>query len=194
METITKICTKCMAELPLEMYSKSSPGKYGRNSRCKACMKNYREAPENRERAKEYHECPENKARAIERSKRWYQVPENRERLIECSKRWRQAPENRERVIESRNRWRQAPVNRELVKERRKRWHQVPENRELVKEYKRILRSQLKPVYIRELIKQKYKLKTQTIKDHPELIESVRAEIKIKRLLKTRKNGDTKTS
>lgn len=36
---ITKVCTKCTKELPLENYYLNNKGVYGRTSRCKECLK-----------------------------------------------------------------------------------------------------------------------------------------------------------
>ena len=48
--------------------------------------------------------------------------------------------------------------------------------------------------YVTQVIRQTENLSLETIKDHPELIESKKLQIKFKRLLKNKKDEDTKTS
>jgi hypothetical protein len=40
-EALTKVCTKCGIEKPLEEFGKQALGKHGRQARCRACIKAY---------------------------------------------------------------------------------------------------------------------------------------------------------
>lgn len=69
-------CTKCHQEKPLEEFCKNKRGKYGRNSRCKACMRAaYHELPKDRKQKmfkrtlERYHERQEPKRQAKERER-----------------------------------------------------------------------------------------------------------------------------
>jgi hypothetical protein len=60
--------------------------------------------------------------------------------------------------------------------------------------YCKSLTDSLDDQYIIACIKQNYRLERETIKEYPEFIESYRQQIKVKRLIKTKKDESTKTS
>ena len=84
----TKVCTKCKVEKELSEFHKSK-GKYGVNSRCKVCIKNYdkeryqqnREAilEHQKEYQKEYSQKPEVREHRRKSRKEWYHRPEVKE-------------------------------------------------------------------------------------------------------------------
>jgi hypothetical protein len=53
---MTKICTKCNTEKPLNNFTKDKNGKYGVKSKCKKCIKEYRSVynADNQDKIKEY--------------------------------------------------------------------------------------------------------------------------------------------
>jgi len=53
---MTKICTKCNTEKPLDNFAKDKNGKYGVKSKCKTCIKEYRSVynADNQDKIKEY--------------------------------------------------------------------------------------------------------------------------------------------
>lgn len=76
---ITKICSKCKKELPLELFGKEKRGKYGVRSVCRECTnkdkKEYRE--QNKDKIKVYWQT--NKERFSERKKNYYK--NNKEKI-----------------------------------------------------------------------------------------------------------------
>jgi len=86
MEEITKSCTKCGVDKPLDEYWNHPNGKYGKRPRCKACVKE-----ENAEFEKTYRPKRQDKSQA------WYEsnkdaVKEGREKI---GWRWKYKPENK---------------------------------------------------------------------------------------------------
>jgi len=101
-----KTCTKCGQTKALEKFNRNRRAKDGRQSRCKACQREYnaRYRAENREQERErvarWH--AENRDRKREYAARWRE--KNRERQREYFARYR--AENRERYREYSARWR----------------------------------------------------------------------------------------
>ena len=86
MEEITKICTKCGVDKPLDEYWNHPNGKYGKRPRCKACVRE-----ENAEFEKTYRPKRQDKSQA------WYEsnkdaVKDGREK---SGWRWKYKPENK---------------------------------------------------------------------------------------------------
>lgn len=71
----TKICTKCNLNKPLADFSRSKTGKYGVNSRCRLCVREYNatyykiSGSRNREKYKESQSEWRNKTKAVKRVK-----------------------------------------------------------------------------------------------------------------------------
>ena len=59
MEVLSRICTKCGRELPLECFNKCCTGKYGRRAMCRECEHKMQNTPERRELEKQRRENPE---------------------------------------------------------------------------------------------------------------------------------------
>lgn len=53
MEVLSRICTKCGKELPLESFNKCCTGKYGRRAMCRECEHKMQNTPERRARRRE---------------------------------------------------------------------------------------------------------------------------------------------
>lgn len=53
MEVLSRICTKCGRELPLECFNKCCTGKYGRRAMCRECEHKMQNTPERRARRRE---------------------------------------------------------------------------------------------------------------------------------------------
>jgi len=69
---MTKICTECDTEKPLNNFTKDKNGKYGVKSKCKECIKEYRSVynADNQDKIKEY--FTNNKDRLSELNKKYY--------------------------------------------------------------------------------------------------------------------------
>jgi ribosomal protein S20 len=69
---MTKICTKCNTEKPLNSFAKDKNGKYSVKSKCKTCIKEYRSVynADNQDKIKEY--FTNNKDRLSELNKKYY--------------------------------------------------------------------------------------------------------------------------
>lgn len=95
----TKKCTKCRESKPAttEYFSRHKTGKYGINSRCKACES---------ERGRAYREA--NRKRERERMRAWRVA--NPERAAEMARAWHAA--NRERELERQRAWAKANPDR----------------------------------------------------------------------------------
>jgi hypothetical protein len=147
-----KVCYKCKVEKDLSEFGKDKSKKYGLNSECKSCKREYYKANKEKinERNKEYHKewYQTNKEKIKESNKEWYQT--NKERINERNKEWREANKehikewgkeyyeaNKERRKEYHKEYRQA--NKERNKEYHKEYNQVNKERinERDKEYQR---------------------------------------------------------
>ena len=93
----SKICGKCNVEKLFIEFSKKKSGKYGLESTCKECKKEYYQ--DNKENYKEYSKeyRGNNKEKIKERGKEYYQ--NNKEKKNEYSKEYYQ--DNKEKMIES---------------------------------------------------------------------------------------------
>ena len=116
---VMKKCTKCGKWLVASTvnFSRAKNGRYGLNSKCKECNKQYYETNKERiaERDKRYREA--NKERIAERRKQYYQANKGKE--AENMKQWYEA--NKEKVAEYHKQYREA--NKEKITERRKRYY-----------------------------------------------------------------------
>lgn len=92
---MTKVCTKCGEEKALVDFSNRSAAKDGKQPKCKACVKKYRE---------------ENKERISEQKREYHRA--NREHRLEYNREYRQA--NKERISEQKREWYQANKERRL--------------------------------------------------------------------------------
>jgi hypothetical protein len=115
----TKVCSKCGVEKALCEFNRQKDGKYGRHSRCKMCVKAYREA---------------NREKAITYSRKYYQ--ENKDLLYEKKKAHNEA--NKEAIKERSNAYYEA--NKETIKERNSSYYQ--KNKERLKVKARLHRQQ----------------------------------------------------
>ena len=112
-----KVCGKCGVWKPLEEYNKRKRGKYGRQSECRECQKEY----------KKQWRC-DNKERIKEHRKQW--VQNNKEHIEEYQKQWR---ENNPGYHNSEQQKQYREVNKEKKKEYDKQYRQ--DNAEHIKEY-----------------------------------------------------------
>ena len=128
-----KVCGKCGEWKPLEEYNKRKRGKYGRQSECRECQKEY----------KKQWRC-DNKERIKEHRKQW--VQNNKEHIEEYQKQWR---ENNPGYHNSEQQKQYREVNKEKKKEYDKQWRinnaehireyhkqYYQDNAELIKQYK----------------------------------------------------------
>jgi ribosomal protein S20 len=69
---MTKICTKCNTEKPLDNFAKDKNGKYGVKSKCKECIKEYRSVynADNQDKIKEY--FLNNKDKILDQHRKYY--------------------------------------------------------------------------------------------------------------------------
>jgi 5-methylcytosine-specific restriction endonuclease McrA len=110
----TKMCTKCKAELPLEMFGNHKGTKDGLNHRCKNCCRQY--YYDNREKTLEdvgkYRE--KNKEKISEYKKQYY--IENKKDIRQYKKKWYQ--KNRDFVLKRAEQYR--IENEEVIKEKKR--------------------------------------------------------------------------
>jgi hypothetical protein len=200
-DVIYKICCRCKEEKELDQFNKNRSRNDGFNSSCKVCDKE--------SKSKSY---KINQEKILKNNSRWRH--ENAEIIKERAAKYRQ--ENAEIIKERKAKYRQE--NAEIIKERKaKYWAENgpkfkedrkkyrSENSQKIKEQKRrdinkfrqtkaLWHIRLHDRYIVSLIKKQFGLSEETIKEHPELIESYRMQLKMKRFLKHKKDEDTKTS
>jgi hypothetical protein len=104
MDAKSKTCSRCDEEKSLDEFSRDKRGKYGRDCRCKLCMRKYRQ--DNKEkmaaRFKQYYQ--KNRKKIIERSKRYRQ--DNKEKRAAYLKQYEQ--NNKEKLSEYHRQYRQA--------------------------------------------------------------------------------------
>jgi len=139
--SLMKICNKCKTSKPLGEFNKSKQREDGRQTMCRCCAKQYREANKDaiaayhkqhyqankdiiNERKKQYHQA--NKDIINERKKQYYQA--NREAINERCKQYYEA--NKEAIAEHGKQRYQA--NKEEINEKRKQRYQA--NKEAVAE------------------------------------------------------------
>ena len=84
-----KVCSRCKQEKPFEGFSKDRAKKDGLSSRCKVCVKQYREQNKERilERNKQYRE--QNKESISECNKQYYRTPPGKFSHYKNSAKWR---------------------------------------------------------------------------------------------------------
>ena len=139
--SLMKICNKCKTSKPRGEFNKSKQREDGRQTMCRCCAKQYREANKDAiaayhkqhyqtnkeailERHKQHHQA--NKDIINERKKQHYQT--NKEEILERHKQWNQA--NKEYRAEKAKQYYQA--NKEEIDEKRKQRYQA--NKEAVAE------------------------------------------------------------
>ena len=154
-----KICTKCKVEKDEDLFSKNRSKKYGLNSCCKKCEKEYKE--KNKQKIKES----------------WAKYREsNKDKLRESSLKY--SENNKEKIKESNAK--SKAKNRERMKEYWVKYH--ARNKYKEQAYYKDRRKNLVDRYVISLIRKKSSLK---VKDIPKsLIEAKRMQILINRTLK----------
>ena len=137
-KTEGKVCTKCGEWKPLDEYNKHKLGKYGRQSKCRECQKEYKKQwhQNNKEYCKEYGKQwrgnnPEYRKQHHQNNKEYYKEQHkqwkenNKEHLKEYKKQWRRNnPEYDKQYREN---------NKEHYKEYTKQYYQ--NNKEHIKEH-----------------------------------------------------------
>jgi len=190
----TKICSCCKEEKSTEEYWLKKSGKDGLNARCKICeslikAEKYRINSEKIKKiANEYRKNNPEKVKKLKH--RYYE--NNKEIIKKRSKKWLE--DHPEMKTEKSRRYDSKYPER--VKEKTSRMykkHRVKLIEKAIKEGRKA-REELKDTYIIKRIKADYNLATETIKNNPELIESKKLSIKIKRLLKHKKDENTEPS
>jgi hypothetical protein len=117
---ITKVCTKCKVEKPLDEFNNCKLGKYGKKPSCKQCCnkaaEKYREKNkyEIKDRQKRFQD--KNKDRIRAKRKEYYK--ENRERLLDKSKKYNKA--NRDKINITRRKYNKKNTDR--VKALQREW------------------------------------------------------------------------
>ena len=159
-----RTCRKCGETKPIEKFVKNE------NS-CKVCRAEYKKEYyiKNKEHVKEYQ--IKNKDEIKNRKKEYHL--KNKEYFKEHRKKYR-------------------IKNKEYIKEYNKEY--MIKNKEYIKEYGKKIRDDLNESYILARIRSNTGLSIKTAKQHPELIENFRQQILIKRLIKSKKNENIKTS
>lgn len=205
----TKKCSTCKEKKPIAEFCNDKSQKDGFSIRCRTCMKIYK--------AKYY---KKNAANIYKKTQKW--VRENPEKVKEIKAKW--ARNNPEKVKGIGIKWtnenaeklknkrvKRYNENAERIKdENKKRYLKNPEkvkeinakwkntNPEKVKEGNRKAekthRENLTDRYLIQNIKRTIKIPPEIIKEHPELIDNYRMQIKVKRLLKNKKDENSKTS
>lgn len=186
----TRICKKCGEEKPLGDFAKFKKCKDGRGYRCKICQnKRVREKYANDPEYREQYRERENRQRREQRAN----DPEYHER-INRQRRERRAnnPEYRERINRQQlKRLADNPEYRERInRQKRERCANDSEYREHKNEKAKENVEKLKPHYIRQIIKIKYKIPRELIDD--DMIKRERELIKINRLFRRQSNDGTK--
>ena len=119
---VMKRCSKCGRWLVASTvnFHKQKTGKYGLRSKCKECIKQYRE--NNRDELLEYH-------------KQWYK--DNKDKIVETNKQYREA--NREKIVEY------YKANRDKRIEYHKQWYKDNKDKqaEYYKQYKQTPQGQI---------------------------------------------------
>lgn len=122
----SKVCTKCLLDLPFESYNKCKLGKHGLRSDCKRCraarVAAYRQANPDKVRSAERKHYTANREKILQKAKDFRLA--NLDAVRESERRW--YAENAESVLERKNKWRRD--NRDDVRARERDRYQ--ENRE----------------------------------------------------------------
>jgi hypothetical protein len=193
---MTKGCTKCGVDKPLDEFHKCSRMKDGHTSRCKMCTK-----ADSSKRWEKIKSDPDMMARARGQTVKWRL--ENKEKSLELARKWKKdndeyiqhyrkfrakkfadwSDEAKKRHVEKMKEW--AKNNHKKRKEYSRQWARLhPET------YKRAAKSRIEnlhPCYIKALITQNTCLKNGDIPDA--LVEVKREHVKLIRKLKEYKNG-----
>ena len=192
---LTRVCTKCGEEKPLEEFVKNPKCKYGRTYECLVC---YRERK--RESNRNWQKANPEKKR--ENNRKWHEA--NREKENERKRKWQKA--NPEKVRESVHKWQKAnrekvngyhrkycEANPEKVKDRRRNWQKA--NSEHVKEYVRKWREDNPEEVTRKYILTYFRRKGIPYNEIPEeLIEYKRLQLKLYRKIEQLKTQEHETS
>lgn len=127
----TKFCTKCKTEKAIEMFSKHSRYKDGRQSHCKACHAKYQESNRekileqrrayreaNKEKIRKWHHenYANNRDKILTQQREYYEA--NKDKVKASNERWK--AENLEKVAAIKRGW--AKNNYEKVRASSKRW------------------------------------------------------------------------
>lgn len=167
----TKICTKCGEEKPatLEYWSKHKTGKGGLKSYCKGCKKAH---------DKEYRKINSELLRQKDRDK----YASDREKYRLKTKQWRE--NNKERSIEIKR----AEYNKNIERYNQRGREYRERHRERYRQYNRLCTFMLTDNYISILLN----ISIAELRQHPELIELKRSQVKLVRTIKNRQNENTK--
>jgi len=206
METIIELtCKKCGDTKPVSEFVKNPKTKYGYIYTCKVCRTKY---------TNDYY--TKNKERLSEHSKDYW--AKNREWLLEKGKEYRAKNKGR---ISKRNKEYKAK-NKDHIILKNAEWYK--KNYDIIYAKRRIAingdrdkyltymrgyyakniddrlahtrsqRDELHDQYVCKVLYNVFGISTAMAKEHPELIESYREQIRIRRLLKSKKDENTKTS
>lgn len=183
----TKVCTKCKLEIELSFFSKNKSIKSGYSNVCKKCYIKYYGSG-NAERHKKILDyaakyAEENKEKIAIYRKKYRQVA--KEKIAISKKKYLER--NKEKIFIRNKKY--CEENKEQVKLSRKKYSSKPVVKQRAREFKLIQIKELTDSYIKLLIKTK--LNVENIKIPNEMIEIVRLQIQIKRLIKEKKNENT---
>jgi hypothetical protein len=204
---ITKTCTKCKEEKPLNNFNKAKYGKLGYSANCRNCAsiygKTYRSLETNKTKLKLYRE--NNKEKITINFKKYYD--QNKEKIIKKSAEHYLA--NKEKAKEVRKKYISIPGIKEMLSEKEKNYRLINKekisevqkmyrlnnkesileykrnNNERIKAYKRKLVKDLKDHYIISLLTKNPILKELIT---PEIIELKKIQLKTLRLCQQLKN------
>jgi len=179
-----RTCKKCGETKPIEEFGKEKRNISGYGCRCKSC-----DVLRSLEYYYKNHYYDKHKDRIFEYHRKYYE--NNKEKVNGYSKKYYQ---NNIKYIKKRTK-EYRENNKEYYKEIGEKWRE--NNKEHIsdynKRYRQNKRSTIPDVYIRILLNRQYGLHAKILKQHPELIENYRQQIKIKRLLKQKKNENNET-
>jgi hypothetical protein len=197
-----RTCKKCGETKPIEEFRKRQQWF---SNQCKKCdyidRKKWAELNKDNSRKKRKEWCERNKdytkkynkihkernkEKLSIQQKKWYE--ENRDIILQKAKIY--GERNKERRTKNKKEW--DSKNKEKRKKDRRMWSEI--NKDKVIEQQRIERDELKDIYVIRGIHSFTGMKFKIIRQHPELIESWRQQIKVKRLLKQKKNENISTS
>ena len=199
-----RTCKKCGETKPIEEFEKSKGCNYGYSHRCKKCCAKIKREKENLDIEKR-------------RQKGRRQYNNNRDHYLMIKKEWRKKNPNKVSFIRRKNylkhkneRCNYSKIYYQLHPETCKERHANYRINNRIKILKKSrgkykinqieilhkIKEDVKNLtdnYIEGVMRLTTKLNLKTIRQHPELIENYRQQIKIKRLLKQKKNENTKT-
>jgi hypothetical protein len=196
MEAETKVCSKCGEEKPLDGFSVSARCRGGYVSRCKKCKAEYTKqyVKLNREKVRESASAlrVRNKEKIKEENRIYYL--KNKEKAASYRL------QNKDKIKEQKRLWRLKNIDKRQTDQHL--WRQ--KNRDHARDYDinygKASREIISDVYVCKLIYHKLysahnlTLTAAIIRDHPDLIESYREQIKIKRLLISKKQRYKKST